>query len=248
MYRVADQRPASGGTAKVAGALAGVGGIAGAVGVVSGVVAMVRSESGVFGWGIAPGWVSVVSALTLVVDIGSTALLLAGSILLFRRRKAGPTLVVLGCVGVFAAFVMSALSVVVQLVDYGLPVGRHLGAVLGQSTFNGLFTLEHEVSWFFSVALLVFPVITFVLAILPSTRRWCGGVVGVRTVPGWVPGAPPYGARPPVGVPPGMGAGPGAQIPPQVARPAMPQPGYGAPQGFPPPNMPQPRPQDGYRP
>ncbi|WP_218719218.1 hypothetical protein [Nocardia sp. MH4] len=173
MYRVADQRPASGGTAVVAAALALLGGIAGAVGVLFGLFRMVRSETGVFGWGIAPGWVSVVSGATLLVDVLSAVSLSVGAILLFRRRGAGPTLVALGSVGTLGAYVVTAMSTAVQLLQYDLPIGRHLDAVLGQSVFNGLFSVERSVPWMVSVLLLVFPVVTFVLAVLPSTRRWC---------------------------------------------------------------------------
>ncbi|MGS2805685.1 hypothetical protein [Nocardia sp. MW-W600-9] len=208
MYRVADQRPASGGTAMVVAVLALLGGIAGAVGVVFGLFRMVRSETGLFGWGITPGWVSVVSGATLLVDALSAVSLLVGAILVFRRRGAGPTLAALGSVGTLGAYVVTAASTAVQLIQYDLPIGRHIDAVLGQSVFNGLFSVERSVPWMVSVLLLVFPVVTFVLAVLPSTRRWCKG------------------ARPPGGVgAPGLSRHPG--IPPMAGVPG--RPGSGAP-------------------
>ncbi|MGW4235200.1 hypothetical protein ACWEF9_39225, partial [Streptomyces sp. NPDC004980] len=158
MYRVADQRPASGGTAVVAAVLALLGGIAGVVGVVFGLYKMVRSETGVFGWGIAPGWVSVVSGATLLVDVVSAVALLVGAILAFRRRAAGPTLVVLGSAGTVGAYVVTAISTAVQLIQYDLPIGRHIDVVLGQSVFNGLYSMERNLPWVVSVLLLVFPV------------------------------------------------------------------------------------------
>ncbi len=213
MYRVADQRAAGGGTAVAVAVLALLGGIAGAVGVVSGLVAMVRSESGLFGWGMVPGWVSVVSGATLVIDLGSAVLLLVGAMLVFRRRGAGPMLVVLGCVGVLGAFVVTAISTVVQLMQYGIPIGRHVDAMLGQSVFNGLFSMERDVPWLLAVLLLVFPVVTFVLGVLPSTRRWCKGATAQRRPGGaWAPSV--AGGHP--GMPPMVGAphqpGPGGAL------------------------------------
>ncbi|MGW6728282.1 hypothetical protein ACWF9G_20485 [Nocardia sp. NPDC055029] len=219
MYRVADQRPASGGTAVVAAILALLGGIVGVVGVVFGVVATVNSERGVSAWGLVPGWMSAVSVVTLVVDLLAGVLLVAGAILVFRRRGAGPTLVVLGCVGVLVAYVVTAISTVVQLLQYGIPVGRHLDAVFGPSAFYWLESLGIDVPWGLSVLVLVFPVVTFVLGVLPSTRRWCTGAagqVGGRPVGAWAPGAhmpgmQPYGMRPPVGHHPGVQPVPAAQ-------------------------------------
>lgn len=216
MYRVADQRPASGGTAVAAAVLALLGGIVGVVGVVFGVVATVDSERGVFAWGMVPGWMSVVSVVTLVVDLLAGVLLLAGAILVFRRRGAGPTLVVLGCVGVLASYVVTAISTVAQLLQYRLPVGRHLDVVFGQTALYGLQSVGIDVPWGVSMLALLFPVVTFVLAVLPSTRRWCKGAVaqvGGRPVGAWAPGArmQPYGMRPPVGHHPGVQPTPVAQ-------------------------------------
>ncbi|MET9216296.1 MULTISPECIES: hypothetical protein [unclassified Nocardia] len=197
MYRVADQRPASGGTAVVAAVLALLGGIAGVVGVVFGLYKMVRSETGVFGWGIAPGWVSVVSGATLLVDVVSAVALLVGAILAFRRRAAGPTLVVLGSAGTVGAYVVTAISTAVQLIQYDLPIGRHIDVVLGQSVFNGLYSMERNLPWVVSVLLLVFPVVTFVLAVLPSTKRWCKGGAAQRPPGGaWAPGMVPVAGAP----------------------------------------------------
>lgn len=216
MYRVADQRPAGGGTAVAAAVLALLGGIVGVVGVVFGVVATVNSERGVFAWGMVPGWMSVVSVVTLVVDLLAGVLLLAGAILVFRRRGAGPTLVVLGCVGVLASYVVTVISTVAQLLQYGVSVGRHLDVVFGQTALYGLQSVGIDVPWGVSILALLFPVVTFALAVLPSTRRWRKGAVaqaGGRPVGAWAPGVQmqPYGMRPPVGHHPGVQPAPVAQ-------------------------------------
>ncbi|MGW5456216.1 hypothetical protein [Nocardia sp. NPDC003979] len=239
MYRVPVQRPAGGGRGVSAGVLAGLGGVAGASGVVAG---LVRTEGPMFGIGFAPGWVSAVSGLTLVIDVVSSVLLLVGAVLVFVRRGAGPTLVALGCAGAVGAYALNAVSVMVQMRDYGIGIGHPLEIVLGQSSVNAILGAEVEVPWVVSLLLLVFPMVTFVLAVLPSTRRWCKGAAAAGAGPAeaWA-GQTPHGMPP--GVPgqqgpvlaPGQRAQWGQGVPPQRQwgqHPQAPQgPGEPAPQG-----------------
>ncbi|MFE3541451.1 hypothetical protein ACFXK0_00595 [Nocardia sp. NPDC059177] len=212
MYRVPVQRPASGGTAVSAGVLAVLGALVGVGGLIS---VLVRGGGSVLGIGLVPGWASAVSGLVLFIDAVASILLFVGAVLVFRRRGAGPMLVALGCAGVVGAYVVAAVSVAVQLSEIGISIGRHLEAVFGQTNVNAIVGEVVEVPWPVSVLLLVFPVLTFVLAVLPSTRRWCKGA--------WAGGRPAAGAWAPAGQGP-HGMRPGQQMP-------VMQPGHGAPQG-----------------
>ncbi|MGY0500808.1 hypothetical protein ACWZHB_20170 [Nocardia sp. FBN12] len=220
MYPAPAQRPATGGTAVTAAILALLGGLAAFGGVVMYAANTLRFDSPWFGWGIVPGWTSIVTVLLLVIDVVAAVMLLAGAALILRRRKAGPTLVILGCLGEIGTFVLGGLSTVIQLLDYGLPLSRQLEAILGNSSINLLLGADVDIHWAVSLFMMVFPVLTFVLAVLPTTRRWCRG-----------------DDRRPAG----FGA-PGMQ-PFPMPQPGMPQGrAYGAPQGQ------WPRPQEGYRP
>ncbi|MGW5438943.1 hypothetical protein [Nocardia asteroides] len=227
--------------------LALLGGLAILGGVVMFVVNTVRFDALWFRWGAVPGWVSLVMALTLVIDLVAAVLLVTGAGAVFRRRGAGPVLVTLGCVGVLASYVVTVLSVCAQLGFSNLGSARNIALVFGHSSATEVISADVRVPWAVSVALLVFPVVTFVLALLPSTRRWCrsAAAAGARQAQGWVPGGQQYGMPAPVGFQPGRASVP---VPPHVVHSGMPQSGYGAPQGFPPPNVAPPRPQDGYRP
>ncbi len=206
MYPAPAPRPATGGTAVTAAILALLGGLAAFGGVVMYVANTLRFDSPWFGWGIVPGWTSIVTVLLLVIDVIAGVMLLAGAALILRRRKAGPVLVILGCLGEIGSFVLGGVSTVLQLMDYGIPLSRQLDAVLGNSSINLILGADVDIPWAVSLLMLVFPVLTFVLAVLPSTRRWCRSG------------------------PPGFG-GPGMQ-PFPMQQPGMPQGGgYGAPQG-----------------
>lgn len=234
MYGVADQRPATGGTATTAGVLAVLGGLVGLGGVIAALAEMARNGS-LFWWGIAPEWVSIVSALTMVVDIVAAVMLLTGAILLFRRRGAGPIVVALGCTGVVGVYVMTVIWMFAQLRWSNLGSAGNIEVAYGHSSVAAILATEVRVPWAVSVSLLVFPVVTFLLAVLPSTRRWCRRMH--RPAGMWGPGAPrpemqPYGMQP------------------AMQRPELPSaPGYFAPQGYwgQPNHPPQHRPPNGYR-
>ncbi|TDP41832.1 hypothetical protein [Nocardia ignorata] len=226
MYPAPVQRPPSGGTAIVAGLSALVGGILGVVGMIAAMVRMVTSDYPMFAWGYAPAWVSIVSAVLLVVDIVAAVLLFIGAIMLFRRGKSGPTMVALGCAGVIGAYVAGVITSVAQFGHFDMGSRLFREVVFGQSAVNSLLGSHIDLPWFLPILLLVFPAVTFLLALLPSTRKWCGR--GDQR-PAWAPAAPrmPY------------------------QHPGTPQaPGYAAPQAqWAPPghHPPVPRPQDGYR-
>ncbi|MEV6360209.1 hypothetical protein [Nocardia asteroides] len=223
--------------------LASLGGLAILAGVVMFVVNTVRFDALWFRWGAVPGWVSLLMALTLVIDLVAAVLLIAGAGAIFRRRGAGPVLTALGCVGVIGSYLVTVFSVSAQLGWSNLGSARNIALIFGHSSAVEVISVDVRIPWAVSMSLLVFPLGTFVLAVLPSTRTWCHSAaapIGARPAGAWTPGAQPYGTHPPVGFPPA------APHPAQASAP--PQPGYGAPQGFPPPHLAQARPQDGYRP
>ncbi|MEV0684233.1 hypothetical protein AB0I35_10245 [Nocardia sp. NPDC050378] len=217
MYPAPVQRAPSEGTAIVAGVSALVGGL---IEMIAAVVWMATSDYPLFAWGFAPVWASVVSAVLMVVDVIAAALLLIGAIVLFRRGRSGPTMVALGCAGVVAAYVVGAISNVAQFGRFDLGSKIYLELAFGQSAVGSLLGSYVGLPWFGPILLLVFPAVTFVLTLLPSTRRWCRG----NQRPARAPHAPAPGMQFP-GVPPGY---------------AAPQPPWGQP--------PMQRPQDGYRP
>ncbi len=85
-------------------------------------------------------------------------LLAVGGILLLARKKAGRVLVILGCLQQLAAWVIGAV------------VLRHHLDVLSAALSSGD---PYQLGWALSfVAALVFPVLTLILALSGSTRRW----------------------------------------------------------------------------
>ncbi|MGW5452931.1 hypothetical protein [Nocardia sp. NPDC003979] len=211
------QRPPSGGTAIIAGVSALVGGL---IELISAVVWMATSDYPLFAWGFAPAWASFVSAVLMVVDVIAAVLLLIGAIMLLRRGRPGPTIVALGCAGVVGAYVVGVISNVAQFGRFDPGSKIFLELTFGQSAVRSLLGSYVDLPWFLPILLLVFPAVTFLLALLPSTRRWCGAG---NHRPTWAPNAQgrPY------------------QHPNVPGHPAA-QAQWG--------NPPMQRPQDGYRP
>ncbi|MEV0076828.1 resistance to Congo red protein [Nocardia neocaledoniensis] len=219
MYPAPAQRPATGGTAMTAAILATLGGLAGLGGVLMYVVNTVRFDSPVFGWGFMPGWVSIVVAVSFVVDLVAAVMLLVGAAQVFGRRGSGPTLVALGCFGVIVAYLLGAFTGLVLSLEYDLPIISGQSSIFGNTSVDSMLGAYVEIPWAISLLVMVFPLVTFTLAVLPSTRRWCRGAR-----PGWsAQGAQPYGMPP------------GAYHPGNPPYPGQPQPvpGYGAAQGHP---------------
>ena len=102
--------------------------------------------------------------LTLVMSV----LLIAGAVLLFRRKMLGRWLVVSGCaVAIVSNLMTSVFTTAVTSDDWYSPEGV-VSALLG----------------------LAFPIITMVLALLPSTTAWIRAEQG-RAVPQHFPQYPP---------------------------------------------------------
>ncbi len=223
MYPAPAQRPATGGTAITAAILATLGGLAGLGGVLMYVVNTVRFDSPVFGWGFMPGWVSIVVAVSFVVDLVAAVMLLVGAAQVFGRRGSGPMLVALGCFGVIVAYLLGVFTGLVLSLEYDLPIISGQSSIFGNTSVDTMLGAYVDIPWAISLLVMVFPVVTFVLAVLPSTRRWCRGAAAR---PGWpAQGAQPYPAGP----------HPGAYHPGNPPYQGQPQamPGYGAPQGHP---------------
>ena len=181
-YPAAPAAPAqpSGGTAITAGVLAAVGGLLG-LGITAVslffliAIASIGSNfdrsdveflDSIFGI-LAIGLVAVV-IIGLVLGIVLSALLITGAVLLFRRRMLGRWLVVSGCaVAIVSNLMTSVFTTAVTSDDWYSPEGV-VSALLG----------------------LAFPIITMVLALLPSTTAWIRAEQG-RAVPQHFPQYPP---------------------------------------------------------
>ena len=163
-YPAAPAAPAqpSGGTAITAGVLATLGGLL-SLGITAVslffliVIASIGSNfdrsdveflDSIFGV-LAIGLVAVV-IITLVLGTLLSVLLIAGAVLLFRRKMLGRWLVVSGCaVAIVSNLMTSVFTTAVTSDDWYSPEGV-VSALLG----------------------LAFPIITMVLALLPSTTAW----------------------------------------------------------------------------
>ena len=181
-YPVPPAAPAQprGGTAITAGVLAALGGLL-SLGITAVslffliVIASIGSNfdrsdveflDSIFGV-LAIGLVAVV-IIGLVLGIVLSALLITGAVLLFRRRMLGRWLVVSGCaVAIVSNLMTSVFTTAVTSDDWYSPEGV-VSALLG----------------------LAFPIITMVLALLPSTTAWIRAEQG-RAVPQHFPQYPP---------------------------------------------------------
>jgi hypothetical protein len=100
-------------------------------------------------------WAMVYSVAT----VASTAALLLGGVLLLSRKRAGRTLIVLGClIGIAESVVVwvAAASFLQSL------------SSLGDNSFGGALHVGMG-----TVIALAVPVATLVLALAPATARWC---------------------------------------------------------------------------
>jgi len=181
-YPVPPAAPAQprGGTAITAGVLAALGGLL-SLGITAVslffliVIASIGSNfdrsdveflDSIFGV-LAIGLVAVV-IIALVLGTLLSVLLIAGAVLLFRRKMLGRGLVVSGCaVAIVSNLMTSVFTTAVTSDDWYSPEGV-VSALLG----------------------LAFPIITMVLALLPSTTAWIRAEQG-RAVPQHFPQYPP---------------------------------------------------------
>ncbi|MEV0333295.1 hypothetical protein [Nocardia sp. NPDC050717] len=171
--------------------LAVLGGLAAFGGVLMYVVNTVRFDSPLFGWGYTPGWVSIVVGVSFVIDLVAAVLLLAGAAQVFGRRGAGPTLVALGSFGVLVAYLLGVLTGLAMSLQYDLPIFNGQSSIFGHTSVDSMLGAYVDIPWVVSLLVMVFPVVTFVLAVLPSTRRWCKRANFAR--PGWPAQGMPYG-------------------------------------------------------
>jgi hypothetical protein len=102
---------------------------------------------------------------TIAEAMLAAVLLLPGGILLLRRRRVGRWLTVIGCGVNIAEFVL-AVSMRGSGPDYLYPIPIYL-FYTGDSGSAFIYVL--------------FPVVALVLALLPSTRRWCRPFVSTRS-------------------------------------------------------------------
>ncbi|GAA5047185.1 hypothetical protein [Nocardia callitridis] len=200
VYSGGAQGAPGGGTAITAGVLASIGAVAELLGGVVNVVlavglgALLGSESAEIGG----NWYTLFVLVTGVVAIVAGILLGWGAIALFNKKALGRTLIVVGCLLVIvAALVSFALS---QMVADSLSgVGLLAGGII-------------------SGVVLVFPIATLILVLLSSTSRW----LSYRPELGGQPYPGPSGYPQPQGYPP-----PGAQQAPSQWGVAGPQQQWG---------------------
>lgn len=181
-YPVPPAAPAQprGGTAITAGVLAALGGLL-SLGITAVslffliVIASIGSNfdrsdveflDSIFGV-LAIGLVAVV-IITLVLGTLLSVLLIAGAVLLFRRKMLGRWLVVSGCALAIVSNLMTSVFTTAVTSDNWYSPESVVSALLG----------------------LAFPIITMVLALLPSTTAWIRAEQG-RAVPQHFPQYPP---------------------------------------------------------
>ncbi|GAC68423.1 hypothetical protein [Gordonia soli] len=146
---------ASGATAIAASVLSFLGALASAIGVIS-LLFVILVALGIDGADqYFPGWFVALLAVVAVINIVVAGLLVGGGVAVLRRSMVGRTLIASGC----AIYLVSGLALTIsqyaflsQLDTTGADVG--VGGILGQ------------------VAGVVFPLITLVLVLVPSTTAW----------------------------------------------------------------------------
>ncbi|TDZ42225.1 hypothetical protein [Mycobacteroides franklinii] len=137
----------SGATAKTAAVLALLGGIANlAIGAVFFATGNYVSENDTM-----PGWYHAVYYVVAGGSVIVGGALLTGAVMMFRRKRFGPRIVAVGCALCLAVFFGDLAMTFAAADEGGVGMsgspGRHLSG-------------------------LVFPVLTLVLVLLPSTKRW----------------------------------------------------------------------------
>ncbi|QLY33144.1 hypothetical protein H0264_13715 [Nocardia huaxiensis] len=166
-------RPPSGVTAVFAAILALLGGGAGAIGVLA-FLSFVEELGGVdqaagYLRGFGPDWWEAVVVGGQISNAVSAILLLAGAIQLFRRRLSGRTMIIWGCLLVIATGIagLIASQAVVNSWRNGI------GGEYFSGEYSELIRGASLSSAGISLGLLIFPLVTLILAAAPPTRRWC---------------------------------------------------------------------------
>lgn len=185
MYPPLPPKP-SGATAITAAVLAILGGAAALIGAVGGFLGAAglaalesasesAAEAGVDAVGAdlggLPDWFASYLVGAGIADVVIAVLLVVGAIMLITKKSLGRMLVAAGCVLVIL------LGVVGSVLMSGIGSDAPAAVLMG----NGIVT----------VVSLIFPVTTLILALVPSTARWCGA--GAQpTAPGHYPPSSPY--------------------------------------------------------
>ncbi|MDV3123429.1 hypothetical protein M1247_00750 [Mycobacterium sp. 21AC1] len=159
--------PVSGTTGIFAGVLAGLGAVANLGGGLLGFIGLAAAGFDTDTPGISGG-VYALAILGLLLSVVCGLVLLAGTVTLLQRKMIGRWLVVGGC----------ALSIVGGLISLGLAA-----ALSSYAGFGGNFSGAAP-----TVVGLIFPVVTIVLTLLPSTTAW----IQAKQRPLTAPYYPPY--------------------------------------------------------
>lgn len=155
----------SGGTAITAAVLSFLGALANALGGISyfSLVSMtkLKGNTGIF---------TVLGLIYLAIAAG----LVVGGYLLLQRKPVGRIIIAVACGVVIALSVIGYFLVLAALHNAGLPVSQ-VGAAHPMRAFGGL----------------IFPILTMVLALVPSTLQWCQAGQARQSPPPAPWGAPP---------------------------------------------------------
>lgn len=194
--------PASGGTAITAGVLAILGGLYaiwqafvsfgfGAAIQSEAVRADLTPEERVAFDDVVPDWVGAAGIGMGGLQLLLVVLLLVGAIMLFLKKPAGRWMVVAGCGLAIAGAVVAYVMVDVLMSDM---IDRANEISGSQVDTAGATTVMNAVVGIGALIVSIPAVVTLVLALLPSTARWCAQ--GTRKA---APAYGSYGQYPPVG-------------------------------------------------
>ncbi|MCG5431016.1 hypothetical protein LV457_01720 [Mycobacterium sp. MYCO198283] len=158
--------PASGATAIVAAVLSFLGALANVLSAVDGFVsvASLREPRGAYGVEY-PAWLAPTGIIVSIAQLVLAVALVFGGVQLVRRRLNGRVVVAAA----------AGAAVLIQLVSLGFAAAavkwaRDLSARYDVGVDLGpLLTLSIGIS----AVMIIFPIATGVLALLPATRRWC---------------------------------------------------------------------------
>jgi hypothetical protein len=125
---------------------------------------------------VLPGWTRPYLMTAGVVAIAVAVALLVGGILLLRRRDGARMLIATSCVIVMVAAIA------------GLFFALDLKNTLDEHGYTGLVSMGSQLPA--AIGGIVFPLVTLILVLMPSTKRWCAArQSGAQSMPD---AYPPY--------------------------------------------------------
>ncbi|MEU8895101.1 hypothetical protein [Nocardia sp. NPDC048505] len=195
----------SGGTAITAGVLACIGAVFQLIGGFANFFTSSQISSLDTGGDLESGFTTL-TMITGAVAILSALLLGVGAVMLFTRRPVGRILIAAGCGLVIVMQILSNVLLATMFADIDDD-----GSIMAIAGVSALISL-------------IFPVITMVLALLPSTARWAAYQPAAAGQPMGYQQPNPYGYNPSGGYPAQPGY-PGAGFAPQPGYPGAPQSG-----------------------